>query len=47
MKTNKTACRFALGLALATAFILVWLIGTVGVIGAEGDLFDLMYFGVR
>ncbi len=46
MKTNKTAYRFAVGLALATAFILVWLIGAVGVIGAEGDLFDLMYFGV-
>ena len=33
--------RFATILALATAFILVWLIGAV-----EGDPFDLMYFGV-
>ena len=45
-KGPPTAYRFAVGLALATAFILVWLIGAVGVIGAEGDLFDLMYFGV-
>ena len=38
--------RFATILALTTAFILVWLIGAVGVIGVEGDPFDLMYFGV-
>ena len=38
--------RFATILALATAFILVWLIGAVGVIGVEGDPFDLMYFAV-
>ena len=38
--------RFATILALAIAFILVWLIGAVGVIGVEGDPFDLMYFGV-
>ena len=38
--------RFATILALATAFILVWLIGAVGVIGVEGGPFDLMYFGV-
>ncbi len=38
--------RFATILALATAFILVWLIGAVGVIGVAGDPFDLMYFGV-
>ena len=44
MKTD--SYRFATVLALATAFILVWLIGAVGVIGAEGDPFDLMYFGV-
>ena len=44
MKTDNY--RFATVLALATAFILVWLIGAVGVIGVEGDPFDLMYFGV-
>jgi len=46
MKTNKTAYKFAVGLALASAFILVWLMGAVGVIGVEGDPFDLIYFGV-
>ena len=44
--TGRHARQSAVGLALATAFILVWLIGAVGVIGAAGDLFDLMYFGV-
>ena len=44
MKTD--SYRFATVLTLATAFILVWLIGAVGVIGVEGDPFDLMYFGV-
>ena len=44
MKTD--SYRFAIVLALATAFVLVWLIGAVGVIGVEGDPFDLMYFGV-
>ena len=46
MKTDSTAYKSAIVLALATAFILVWLIGAVGVIGVEGDPFDLMYFGV-
>ena len=36
MKTNKTAYRLTAGLALATAFILVGLIGAVRVIRAEG-----------
>ena len=44
MKTD--SYRFAIVLALATAFVLVWLIGAVGVIGVEGDPFDLMYFAV-
>jgi hypothetical protein len=38
--------RSAVGLALAVAFILVTLIGAVGVTGVEGDPFDMMYFGV-
>ena len=46
MTTNKTAYRSAVGVAFAAAFILVWLIGAVGDIGAEGDPFDLTYFGV-
>lgn len=36
----------AVGLALVTAFILVWIIGAVGVLGADGDPADLMYLGV-
>jgi len=46
MTTNKTTYRYAIGIALAAAFILVWLIGAVGVIGVAGDPFDRMYFGV-
>ncbi|WP_420636015.1 hypothetical protein [Candidatus Palauibacter sp.] len=41
-----SAYRLGLGAALATAFILVWVIGAVGLIGAEGDSADLMYAGV-
>jgi hypothetical protein len=38
--------RFAVGLALAAACILVWLSLGVGIIGADGDPANLMYFGV-
>ncbi|WP_419161707.1 hypothetical protein [Candidatus Palauibacter sp.] len=41
-----SAYRFAIVAALATAFILVWVIGAVGLIGAEGDSADLIYAGV-
>jgi hypothetical protein len=46
MKTDKTAYRSAVGVALAAALMLLWLMGAVGVIGVEGDRADLMYFGV-
>lgn len=46
MKTNNTAYRAAVGVALAAALFLLWLMGAVGVIGVEGDRADLMYFGV-
>jgi hypothetical protein len=46
MKKHKTAYRSAVGVALAAAFILLWLMGAVGIIGVEGDRADLMYFGV-
>lgn len=46
MTTHKAAYRSALAVAIATAFILLWLMGAVGVIGVEGDRADLMYFGV-
>jgi hypothetical protein len=46
MNKHKTSYRSAVGVALATALILLWLMGAVGVIGVEGDPADLMYFGV-
>ena len=38
--------RLAVGAALATALLLVWVIGAVGLIGAEGNPADWMYAGV-
>jgi hypothetical protein len=46
MDSYKTAYRFAIGLALATGLFLVWGVAAMGVIGAEGDPFDSLYFGV-
>ena len=43
---TRSAYRFAVGAALATAFLLVWVIGAVGLIGVEGDPYDFMYGGV-
>jgi hypothetical protein len=40
------AYRVAVGVALAAALMLVWLMGAVGIVGVEGDPADLMYFGV-
>ena len=45
-KTGKIAYRAAVGVALAAAFLLVWVNGAVGVIGTEGDDANLMYGGV-
>jgi hypothetical protein len=45
-KAGNIAYRAAVGVAIATAFILLWLMGAVGIIGVEGDPADLMYFGV-
>lgn len=44
--TTSRAYRFGVGAALATAFLLVWVIGAVGLIGMEGDPFDRIYAGV-
>ncbi len=44
--TGNTAYRAAVGIAVAAAFVLVWLILAVGVIGVEGDPADRMYMGV-
>ena len=45
-KVGNNAYRFAIGVALAAAFILVWLTGAVGIIGSEDNNANLMYFGV-
>jgi hypothetical protein len=45
-KMGNVTYRFAIGVALAAAFILVWLNLAVGVIGKEGDPANLMYIGV-
>ncbi len=44
--TGNTAYRFAVGVALAAAFILVWVNGAVGIIGSEDDDANMMYGGV-
>lgn len=46
MAMKNTAYRSAIGVALAAALILVWLSLGVGIIGADGDPANLMYFGV-
>ena len=43
---NSAAYRSAIGLALAAAFLLVWLSLGVGIIGKDGDPANVMYFGV-
>ena len=45
-KAGNIAYRAAVGVALAAAFILVWLNLAVGVIGTEDDLANLMYVGM-
>lgn len=43
---SKTMYRAAVGVALAAAFLLIWLSLGVGVIGRDGDPANVMYFGV-
>ncbi len=45
-KTDNRAYRFAVGVALAAAFILIWVNGAVGIIGDESDDANMMFFGV-
>lgn len=45
-RTGNYAYRFAVGVALAAAFLLVWINGAVGIIGNERNDANLMYFGV-
>ena len=46
MKNGNTSYKAAVGLAIATPLLLVWVIGAVGVLGVDGDPADLMYIGV-
>ena len=46
MNRYNTTYRFAIGIAIAAALILVWLSLGVGIIGRDGDPANLMYFGV-
>jgi hypothetical protein len=41
-----TAYKFAVGIALTAALVLVWLSLGVGIIGKDGDRANVMYFGV-
>lgn len=45
-QANSAMYRFALGVALATAFVLVWVNGAVGIIGDESHDANMLYFGV-
>jgi len=45
-RAGNIAYRVAVGVALAAAFILVWVTGAVGIIGSEDNNANLMYFGV-
>jgi hypothetical protein len=45
-KAGNIAYRAAVGVALAAAFLLVWISLAVGIIGTEDDLANLMYVGV-
>jgi hypothetical protein len=44
--TNNNAYRGAVGVALAAAFILIWINAAVGIIGSEDNPANLMYGGV-
>lgn len=46
MNTNSRAYRFALALAAGASFLLIWVSMSVGLIGADGDPVNVMYFGV-
>lgn len=44
--TRNTAYRGALAIALAAAFLLLWINGAVGIIGDEDNPLNLLYLGV-
>ena len=46
MNTQGRTYRFALALAVGASFLLIWVSMSVGLIGADGDPVNVMYFGV-
>lgn len=46
MNTDTTAYRIAVAVSLGAALFLAWGVAAMGIIGAEGDPFDRLYFGV-
>ncbi len=44
--TANATYRVAVGVALAAAFILIWVNGAVGIIGDSSNDANMMYFGV-
>lgn len=45
-KSANIAYRFATGMALASAFFLIWSNGAVGLIGSENNEINMLFFGV-
>ncbi|NUM25256.1 MAG: hypothetical protein HUU49_01360 [Candidatus Buchananbacteria bacterium] len=45
-QANTPTFKTAVAIALATAFLLVWINGAVGIIGSENNPANLLYFGV-
>ena len=46
MDRKNTTYRYALALAAMASFMLIWVSMSVGLIGADGDPVNVMYFGV-
>jgi hypothetical protein len=44
--TNNTWYKMAVGLAVLTGFLLLWVNAAVGIIGSEDNLANVLYFGV-
>ena len=45
-RSGSWSYRFGVGVALAAAFLLLWVNGAVGIIGDEGNDANVMFFGV-
>jgi hypothetical protein len=45
-KSGNICYRGGVAIAVATTFLLVWINGAVGIIGDEGNVLNLMFFGV-